>query len=126
MKALRLTKTLLYDVSIFIGHYLKFFHNVMMNSFATIYFHNYLRLDEMPCPTANATDLTLATGSVKNDAKSDHSNGSCKELLDHNGILEDNEILIKDNFDVETNQFEHKVINSIATINLDGMKLGKE
>ncbi|XP_023331306.1 uncharacterized protein LOC111703561 isoform X3 [Eurytemora carolleeae] len=30
------------------GKYLKFFHNVMMNGFATIYFHNYLRMDEMP------------------------------------------------------------------------------
>ena len=30
------------------GMYLKFFHNVMMNSFASIYFHNYLRFDEMP------------------------------------------------------------------------------
>lgn len=30
------------------GHYVKFIHNVMMNSFATIYFHNYLRFDEMP------------------------------------------------------------------------------
>ena len=30
------------------GYYLKFFHNVMMNSFASIYFHNYLRYDEMP------------------------------------------------------------------------------
>ena len=30
------------------GCYLKFFHNVMMNSFASIYFHNYLRFDEMP------------------------------------------------------------------------------
>ena len=34
------------------GHYLKFFHNVMMNSFASIYFHNYLRFDEMPAPAA--------------------------------------------------------------------------
>ena len=25
------------------GAYLKFFHNVMMNAFASIYFHNYLR-----------------------------------------------------------------------------------
>ena len=25
------------------GLYLKFFHNVMLNSFASIYFHNYLR-----------------------------------------------------------------------------------
>jgi hypothetical protein len=30
------------------GYYLKFWHNVMMNSFASIYFHNYLRFDEMP------------------------------------------------------------------------------
>ena len=30
------------------GHYLKFFHNVIMNAFASIYFHNYLRFDEMP------------------------------------------------------------------------------
>ena len=30
------------------GYYLKFLHNVMMNSFASIYFHNYLRFDEMP------------------------------------------------------------------------------
>ena len=30
------------------GFYLKFFHNVIMNSFASIYFHNYLRFDEMP------------------------------------------------------------------------------
>jgi len=30
------------------GKYLKFAHNTMMNAFATIYFHNYLRMDEMP------------------------------------------------------------------------------
>ena len=30
------------------GQYLKFCHNVMMNAFASIYFHNYLRFDEMP------------------------------------------------------------------------------
>ena len=30
------------------GKVLKFLHNTMMNSFATIYFHNYLRMDEMP------------------------------------------------------------------------------
>ena len=30
------------------GKYLKFVHNTMMNAFATIYFHNYLRMDEMP------------------------------------------------------------------------------
>jgi hypothetical protein len=30
------------------GKYLKFLDNTMMNAFATIYFHNYLRMDEMP------------------------------------------------------------------------------
>ena len=30
------------------GKYLKFLHNTIMNAFATIYFHNYLRMDEMP------------------------------------------------------------------------------
>ena len=30
------------------GKYLKFIHNMLMNAFATIYFHNYLRMDEMP------------------------------------------------------------------------------
>jgi len=30
------------------GKYLKFVHNTIMNAFATIYFHNYLRMDEMP------------------------------------------------------------------------------
>ena len=30
------------------GRYLKFFHNVMLNSFSSMFFHNYLRLDEMP------------------------------------------------------------------------------
>ena len=29
-------------------NYLKFFQNVILNSFATLYFHNYLRFDEMP------------------------------------------------------------------------------
>ena len=30
------------------AQYLKFFHNVLLNSFASMYFHNYLRFDEMP------------------------------------------------------------------------------
>ena len=36
---------------------LKFFHNTMMNSFATIYFHNYLRMDEMPHTESDKNDL---------------------------------------------------------------------
>ena len=38
------------------GKYLKFFQNVILNSFATLYFHNYLRFDEMP----NAKLLQIA------------------------------------------------------------------
>ena len=30
------------------GLYLKFFHNVMLNACSSMFFHNYLRLDEMP------------------------------------------------------------------------------
>ena len=30
------------------GSYLKFFHNVMLNAFSSMFFHNYLRLDQMP------------------------------------------------------------------------------
>ena len=30
------------------GCYLKFFHNVMLNAFSSMFFHNYLRLDQMP------------------------------------------------------------------------------
>ena len=30
------------------GRCLKFFHNVILNSFSSMFFHNYLRLDEMP------------------------------------------------------------------------------
>ena len=30
------------------GTYLKFFHNVMLNAFSSMFFHNYLRLDQMP------------------------------------------------------------------------------
>ena len=38
------------------GNYLKFFQNVILNSFASLYFHNYLRFDEMP----NAKLLQIA------------------------------------------------------------------
>ena len=30
------------------GRYLKFFQNVMLNAFSSMFFHNYLRLDQMP------------------------------------------------------------------------------
>jgi len=51
------------------GRYLKFFHNVIMNSFASIYFHNYLRFDEMPVtkktsPKKQPSSNSLATSTV--------------------------------------------------------------
>ena len=37
--------------------YGKFFHNVLMNSLANIYFHNYLRMDERPEITKRSEDI---------------------------------------------------------------------
>ncbi len=36
--------------------YVKFVHNVAMNALASIYFHNYLRFDEMPPQTSQSAD----------------------------------------------------------------------
>jgi len=36
------------------GRYVKFMHNVALNALASIYFHNYLRFDEMPPQTCQA------------------------------------------------------------------------
>jgi len=36
--------------------YVKFVHNVAMNALASIYFHNYLRFDEMPPQTSQTAD----------------------------------------------------------------------
>ena len=44
------------------GKILKFLHNTIMNSFATIYFHNYLRMDEMP-----PIDRTLGKTPLQSD-----------------------------------------------------------
>ena len=41
------------------GRYLKFFHNVAMNSFASIYFHNYLRFDELPVVPSKINQFVL-------------------------------------------------------------------
>ena len=53
------------------GKYLKFLHNTIMNAFATIYFHNYLRMDEMPSigrRAAHTRRWASRTASVGRDA----------------------------------------------------------
>ena len=49
------------------GHYLKFFHNVIMNAFASIYFHNYLRLDEMPSSHHKFEETKIRLHSLRRD-----------------------------------------------------------
>ena len=51
------------------GKYLKFLHNTLMNAFATIYFHNYLRMDEMPRLGAKAQDTESTRDKDVGDAQ---------------------------------------------------------
>ena len=39
--------------------YIKFAHNVALNALASIYFHNYLRFDEMPTQQNDTQGLML-------------------------------------------------------------------
>ena len=91
------------------GHYLKFFHNVMMNSFATIYFHNYLRLDEMP---VSVTQSSTIKGIKSPDQISEF------EVTSEGGF--ENSTSIKDTLDIKTNLIKHEVMNSVVTIKIDG------
>ena len=97
------------------GYYLKFFHNVMMNSFATIYFHNYLRLDEMPVPASN--QIRIAQG-----LKSPDTNSDTEINVDGNN---ENPSLHKENFETKTNSMKHGVMNTIVTIKIDGKENSK-
>ena len=93
---------------LYTGYYLKFFHNVMMNSFATIYFHNYLRLDEMP---VNVTSPVRISGLKSPDINSDTEiNSECSE----------NPSTTKDPLDFKSNFVKHEMMNSVVTINIDG------
>lgn len=84
----------------------------MMNSFAAIYFHNYLRLDEMPIPVTSSTKAI----SIKYPEKD----------AEHAIIADsaDDQSQIKDNFDVKTNLVNHEVVNSAASFRIDGNEEG--
>ena len=77
----------------------------MMNSFATIYFHNYLRLDEMPVP--------VTISQVKSSAlKSQDLNSSTE--MNSNGVekfssIEDSPEMLK-----------NEMVNTIVTIDVNG------
>ena len=80
----------------------------MMNSFATIYFHNYLRLDEMPVPAANQIRVSALKSP---DANSETEvNSECSEM----------HTTTKDTLDMKSNLITHEVMNSVVTINVDG------
>ena len=101
--------------NIFIGHYLKFFHNVMMNSFATIYFHNYLRLDEMPVPASNQIRISQGLKSPDTNSDPEINIDSCNE----------NPSINKGNLNSETNSIKHEMMNTVVTINIDGKENSK-
>ena len=87
------------------GYYLKFFHNVMMNSFATIYFHNYLRLDEMPVP--------VTISQVKSSAlKSQDLNSSTQ--MNSNGVEKFSSI------EDPPEMLKNEMVNTIVTIDVNG------
>ena len=87
----------------------------MMNSFATIYFHNYLRLDEMPVPASN--QIRIAQG-----LKSPDTNSDTEINVDGNN---ENPSLHKENFETKTNSMKHGVMNTIVTIKIDGKENSK-
>ena len=97
------------------GYYLKFFHNVMMNSFATIYFHNYLRLDEMPVPASN--QIRIAQGLKSPDTNSDTE----INVDESNGTPS----IHKENLESKTNTMKNEVMNTIVTIKIDGKENSK-
>ena len=97
------------------GYYLKFFHNVMMNSFATIYFHNYLRLDEMPVPASN--QIRIAQG-----LKSPDTNSETDINVDGNN---EHPSIHKENLVSKTNSMKHEVMNTVVTIKIDGKENSK-
>ena len=92
-----------------LGYYLKFFHNVMMNSFATIYFHNYLRLDEMPVPVT----INQAKSS---SLKSQDLNSSTE--MNSNGIEKFSSI--EDPPDTRKGMLKNEMVNTIVTIDVNG------
>ena len=81
----------------------------MMNSFATIYFHNYLRLDEMPVPVT----ISQAKSSA---LKSQDLNSSTE--MSSNGI--DKFSSIEDLPDTRKGTLKNEMVNTIVTIDVNG------
>ena len=92
-----------------LGYYLKFFHNVMMNSFATIYFHNYLRLDEMPVPVTISQTKSSALNSQDLNSSSE---------MNTNGV--DKFSSIEDPPDTRKVMLKNEMVNTIVTIDVNG------
>ena len=87
----------------------------MMNSFATIYFHNYLRLDEMPVPASNQIRISQGLKSPDTNSDPDINIDSCNEIPSIN----------KENSNSETNSVKQEVMNTVVTINIDGKENSK-
>ena len=81
----------------------------MMNSFATIYFHNYLRLDEMPVPVT----INQAKSS---SLKSQDLNSSTE--MNSNGIEKFSSI--EDPPDTRKGMLKNEMVNTIVTIDVNG------
>ena len=81
----------------------------MMNSFATIYFHNYLRLDEMPVPVT----INQAKSS---SLKSQDLNSSTE--MNSNGIEKFSSI--EDPPDTRKVMLKNEMVNTIVTIDVNG------
>ena len=79
-----------------------------MNSFATIYFHNYLRLDEMPVPVASQVRVS--------GLKSPDGNSETEVNSEYSEI----HTTTKDTLDIKSNLITHEMMNSVVTINVDG------
>ena len=81
----------------------------MMNSFATIYFHNYLRLDEMPVP--------VTISQVKSSALKDQDLNSSTEM-NSNGVEKFSSI--EDPPDTRIGMLKNERVNTIVTIDVKG------
>ena len=81
----------------------------MMNSFATIYFHNYLRLDEMPVP------VTISP--AKSSSLSSQDLNSSTEM-NSNGIEKFSSI--EDPPDTRKGMLKNEMVNTIVTIDVNG------
>eukprot|EP00092_Neocalanus_flemingeri_P014096 GFUD01015205.1.p1 GENE.GFUD01015205.1~~GFUD01015205.1.p1 ORF type:complete len:1185 (+),score=225.12 GFUD01015205.1:258-3557(+) len=80
--------------------YGKFFHNVLMNSLANIYFHNYLRMDERPEIEKRRGDVENLLGLTTQSQDEDEEN---KNLLSNSAVKNENEDKKKsENEDEET------------------------